>query len=384
MKTPCCQSRASVTSGIVVRRRPPKRIAEIGTPRGSSYSGARIGHWVIGVQNRQFGCEDSSSLSGVQSRPFQSVRWAGGSVGHALPPDVAVVGQRDVGEDRVALGDGAHRVGVGVPAGAGRDAEQAVLRVDRVEPAVLAEPHPGDVVAEGLDLPARDRRLEHGQVGLAAGAREGRRDVVDLLLRRGELEDQHVLGQPALVAGHRPRRSAASSTSCPAARCRRSRSRRTRSCAPRGTARCTSCRCTARPRPPAPGSSGAPTECRHGTKSASSSSIRRSTPTPIRAMTRIETTTYGESVISTPNIGLRGVQVAHHERDDVHRPAAHRAPVELGHDRLHLLRGHPVVGGSGVRLVPAADEGAVLDPRDVGRVGGAVEASSASCPGPAG
>ena len=52
-----------------------------------------------------------------------------------------------------------------------------------------------------------------------------------------------------------------------------------------------------------PGSSGAPTECRHGTKSASSSSIRRSTPTPIRAMTRIETVTYAESVISTPNIG---------------------------------------------------------------------------------
>src|SRR3712207_2414822 len=32
MKTPWFQSRASVTSGIVVLRRPPKRIAEIGTP----------------------------------------------------------------------------------------------------------------------------------------------------------------------------------------------------------------------------------------------------------------------------------------------------------------------------------------------------------------
>src|SRR3712207_2953875 len=71
MKTPWFQSRASVTSGIVVFRRPPKRIAEIGTPLGSSYSGARIGHWVIGVQNRLFGWLESSPLSGVQSRPFQ-------------------------------------------------------------------------------------------------------------------------------------------------------------------------------------------------------------------------------------------------------------------------------------------------------------------------
>jgi hypothetical protein len=77
-KTPCCQSRDSVTSGIVVRRRPPKKIAEIGTPRGSSHSGAMIGHCPAGVQKREFGCADTSSDSGVQSRPFQSVRCAGG------------------------------------------------------------------------------------------------------------------------------------------------------------------------------------------------------------------------------------------------------------------------------------------------------------------
>src|SRR5919106_5080371 len=78
MKTPWFQSRASVTSGMVVLRRPPKRIAEIGTPFGSSYSGARIGHWVIGVQKRELGCDDGSSLSGVQSWCFQLVRCAGG------------------------------------------------------------------------------------------------------------------------------------------------------------------------------------------------------------------------------------------------------------------------------------------------------------------
>src|SRR4028119_738389 len=78
MNTPWFQSRASVTSGIVVLRRPPKRIAEIGTPFGSVYSGARVGHWVIGVQNREFGCDEGSSESGVQSCFFQLVRCAGG------------------------------------------------------------------------------------------------------------------------------------------------------------------------------------------------------------------------------------------------------------------------------------------------------------------
>ena len=50
MKTPCCQSRAWVISGTVVLRRPPNRIAEIGTPCGSSHSGASVGHCEIGVQ----------------------------------------------------------------------------------------------------------------------------------------------------------------------------------------------------------------------------------------------------------------------------------------------------------------------------------------------
>ncbi|CAB4906923.1 unannotated protein [freshwater metagenome] len=79
MNTPWFQSRAWLTSGMVVLRRPPNRMAEIGTPLGSSYSVARIGHWVIGVQNRLLGWLLGSSESGVQSRPFQSVRWAGGS-----------------------------------------------------------------------------------------------------------------------------------------------------------------------------------------------------------------------------------------------------------------------------------------------------------------
>src|SRR5688572_14607591 len=77
--TPCSQSRAAVTSGTVEARRPPKRIAEIGTPFGSSHSGAIDGHWAAGAVKRAFGWAAGVSDSGVQVLPFQSVRRAGGS-----------------------------------------------------------------------------------------------------------------------------------------------------------------------------------------------------------------------------------------------------------------------------------------------------------------
>ena len=68
-----------------------------------------------------------------------------------------------------------------------------------------------------------------------------------------------------------------------------------------------------------------------------------------------------------------GGERAHAVGDDVHRAAAHRPAVEVGHQDLHLVRGHPVVGDAGVALVHRADVGAVLDPGDVGRVGDGVE-----------
>ena len=51
-----------------------------------------------------------------------------------------------------------------------------------------------------------------------------------------------------------------------------------------------------------PGSSGAPTECSALTKNPSSP-IFASAAVPIRVMVRIDTTTYSESVISTPSFG---------------------------------------------------------------------------------
>src|ERR671935_1349857 len=77
--TPCSQSNDSDTSGTTVARRPPNRKASIGTPFGSSHSGAIEGHWAAGAVNRAFGCAAGESESGVQSLPFQSIACAGGS-----------------------------------------------------------------------------------------------------------------------------------------------------------------------------------------------------------------------------------------------------------------------------------------------------------------
>ena len=77
--TPCSQSVASLTSGTTVDRRPPNRNASMGTPAGSSHSGAIDGQRDAGVVKRALGWAAGLSESGVQSLPCQSTRWAGGS-----------------------------------------------------------------------------------------------------------------------------------------------------------------------------------------------------------------------------------------------------------------------------------------------------------------
>src|SRR5512133_4406666 len=67
-KVPCCQLNASVTRGTTPARRPPKRIASIGTPLGSSHSGAITGHWLAGVVNLAFGCAALRSVAGGEER----------------------------------------------------------------------------------------------------------------------------------------------------------------------------------------------------------------------------------------------------------------------------------------------------------------------------
>src|SRR5436190_19647419 len=95
MNTPWRQLRASNTSGTVVARRPPNRNAEIGTPFGSSHSGAIDGHCDAGTQKRELGWAAGPSDAGVHDWPFQSVRCAGGSSvrssHHTSPSSVSAV-----------------------------------------------------------------------------------------------------------------------------------------------------------------------------------------------------------------------------------------------------------------------------------------------------
>src|SRR5580765_3921994 len=78
MYTPSFQLFASVTSGTVDERRPPKIIAEIGTPAGLSHSGSSDGHCVADTVKRALACAAGRPESGVQGWPCQSVSFAGG------------------------------------------------------------------------------------------------------------------------------------------------------------------------------------------------------------------------------------------------------------------------------------------------------------------
>ena len=77
MNTPCFQLRASATSGTLVARRPPKRIASIGTPSWASQSSEICGHCAAATVKREFGWAAGRPESGVQWLPSQSVSSAG-------------------------------------------------------------------------------------------------------------------------------------------------------------------------------------------------------------------------------------------------------------------------------------------------------------------
>src|SRR4029079_3368202 len=74
---PCCQLLASVTSGTTDARRPPNKMASIGTPLGSSHSLAITGHWLAGAVNRAFACAAVRPDDGVQERRIQSTVCSG-------------------------------------------------------------------------------------------------------------------------------------------------------------------------------------------------------------------------------------------------------------------------------------------------------------------
>src|SRR6202158_3100811 len=83
MKTPCVQSDDSSTSGTVDARRPPKMIAEIGTPLGSSECADHPGLWGIGVLKRLFGAAPLHTEVFLHARPCQSSSPSG--AGRSIP-----------------------------------------------------------------------------------------------------------------------------------------------------------------------------------------------------------------------------------------------------------------------------------------------------------
>ena len=68
------------------------------------------------------------------------------------------------------------------------------------------------------------------------------------------------------------------------------------------------------------------------------------------------------------DVGNWTPQRAHRKRHDIHRAPAHAAVEKLVERCAHGVGSDPVVGRPRVFLALAADKGAILDPRDVGRM----------------
>ena len=127
--------------------------------------------------NRELGWAAGSGEPGVQSRPFQSVRWAGGGSDrpshHTSPSSVSATLVKMLLPRSVAIALAFVTSLVPVRPRRSRPG------IDGIEPPVAAESHPRDIVADGLYLPARDGRLEHSKIGLPACGGEGRRQVFE-------------------------------------------------------------------------------------------------------------------------------------------------------------------------------------------------------------
>ena len=125
---------------------------------------------------------------------------------HSFPPDIAVVGQRDVGENRVFL-DRLHRVRVRFVIRSRRDTEKSGFRVDGVKSAFVVGFDPSDVVADGGYFPTfilkRFGRNQHRKIRLSTGGRKRRANVIFFPVGRFDTDDQHMFGKPALFASER-------------------------------------------------------------------------------------------------------------------------------------------------------------------------------------
>lgn len=101
-------------------------------------------------------------------------------LGHSFPPDVAVVGQGNVGEDGVGA-DRLDGVGIAFVVGPRCHAEEPCLWVDGVNLAAVVGLDPGDIVAHRRHFPAfiteRLGRDQHRKIRLTTRAGEGSRHI---------------------------------------------------------------------------------------------------------------------------------------------------------------------------------------------------------------
>ena len=290
---------------------------------------------------------------------------------HALPPDIAVIGERDIGEQGVARLHRTHGVRVGGVVGARGNAEEAVFGVDGVE-AIVGKLEPCDVVADDLGLPTRDGRGDHGQVGLAAGGRERAGDVVGLAVGVDELEDEHVLSHPALFLRHDG--SDAQGVAL---------LRQDGVAAVAGTVGPDLL--GLRELGDVLGVIARPRDVFLALLERSADGVKAVHEVAVLAdlvqsfLTHAGHDPHGHDHVSGVSelhaqLRVRVGDRAHAERHNVHRAALHGAAEVLGHLGLELVRGDPIIGGAGAVGGLRRDEGAGLHTRHVGRVGAGEEA----------
>ena len=129
----------------------------------------------------------------------------GSLLGHAFPPDVAIVRESDISENGVAF-YGIHGHWIAVVGGAWSHTKKSSLWIDRMKPAIRAGLDPCDVITDGADLPTLFLEHfgwdDHGEVGFTAGTRESRGHIGLGSRWVFDTQDEHVLGHPSFVPGH--------------------------------------------------------------------------------------------------------------------------------------------------------------------------------------
>ena len=240
---------------------------------------------------------------------------------------------------------------------AGRHAEEACFGIDRPQPAVGAGVHPGDVVAHRPDLVTllAFRRDQHGEIGLAASARERRGNVGDAPVRLLDADDQHVFGQPAFLASHvaaQPQGEALLAQQGVSAIARSDR-------------------------PDRPFFREVHDEAAVWTQVAQGMQPldvvgRRAQPVQRDAAHARHDPHVGGHVRAVgdldADLAVWRTDRSHDVGHDVQGAALHRALEQRADFLLGLGRGHPVVVGAGVFFLPCTDEGEVFGTRDVFRV----------------